>query len=357
MFVLYGPWTLVPSPTTPPYAGGAIGIVEDVYHRNNPPNDTYGDRFGFRNALGDPNQDGYPDLVVGSPYSLVSPGVNQDGEAYVYWGPSFAAWLELVLPWDPATYYPSINDRLWGWDVACGNVADWERAANDDIIVAAYNSDNPGSGGNHGWIRVFRDYMGSSPPAAQVVDIRRPGGDRDQSDFGAAINLGKYYGSTYLDMAVGAPYDDNTIQYGEVHVFQGGPGFPSNAYSFTRDIDGYQIMDKFGFDVDFLGDQNGDGRSELVVGAPWFSTGAPGGQNYGPGRVIVRRSNGGSSYINDPNPEVLAVSWWYGWGSALAVGKIDANSQLDLAIGNARTTDPATQTEEAGEVRVVVYHY
>ncbi|MFO0983585.1 MAG: FG-GAP repeat protein [Planctomycetota bacterium] len=115
VFVLYGPWTLVPSPTTPPYAGGAIGIVEDVYHRNNPPNDTYGDRFGFRIALGDPNQDGYPDLVVGSPYSRIPPYPNQNGEAYVYWGPSFSAWLELVLPWDsPGSAALLSIDRLWG---------------------------------------------------------------------------------------------------------------------------------------------------------------------------------------------------------------------------------------------------
>ncbi|MFO0984752.1 MAG: integrin alpha [Planctomycetota bacterium] len=65
----------------------AIGIVEDVYHRNNSggltPTVT---NSGFSIALGDPNQDGYPDLIVGSPYSLVADHVNQNGEAYIYWG-------------------------------------------------------------------------------------------------------------------------------------------------------------------------------------------------------------------------------------------------------------------------------
>ncbi|MFO0984753.1 MAG: hypothetical protein U1E76_24015 [Planctomycetota bacterium] len=176
-----------------------------------------------------------------------------------------------MLPWDDPPYlpvnYPYIEDRLWGRDVACGNVADWERASNDDIVVAAYNADNPpGVGGNHGWIRVFRDYMGSSPPAMQVVDIRRPGGDVDQVNFGYAIHLGKYYGSAYLDMMVGAPYEGYLPAKGEVHVFQGGPGFPGNSFMFNR-TGATQLMDKFGGGRGLPGRPGRRRSLELAVGA------------------------------------------------------------------------------------------
>ncbi|MFO0983586.1 MAG: integrin alpha [Planctomycetota bacterium] len=190
------------------------------------------------------------------------------------------------------------------------------------------------------------------------MDIRRPGGDRDQADFpGAAISLGSHYGSTYLDMAVGAPYDDNVIRYGEVHVFQGGPGFPSNAYSFTRDIDGYQIMDKFGFDVDFLGDQNGDGRLELAVGAPWFSTGVPAGRTMDPVGWTSAEATAAPRTSTILIPRCLPCP-----GGTAGVRPSRWGRSMRTASSTSRSATPgrpdfATQTEEVGEARVVVYHY
>ncbi|MFO0983440.1 MAG: hypothetical protein U1E76_17190 [Planctomycetota bacterium] len=102
-------------------------------------------------------------------------------------------------------------------------------------------------------------------------------------------------------------------------------------------------MDKFGVDVDSLGDQDGDGLSELSVGAIWFNAAShnPYSDDFGPGRVFDRKGATSTfSYHRRSASRGVPDVFWYGWGAALAVGKIDANAKLDLAIGNARTTDP-----------------
>jgi hypothetical protein len=60
----------------------------------------------------------------------------------------------------------------------------------------------------------------------------------------------------------------------------------------------------------------------------------------------------GWSPIDDPTPE-SGLPDLYGWGSALATGRLDNNANLDLAIGNSHAT--SSSQANAGEARVVIY--
>ncbi|MFO0981352.1 MAG: hypothetical protein U1E76_06285 [Planctomycetota bacterium] len=360
VFILFGPWRF---DRAIPYAAAAE-VVEDVLHRNNDFNDSrtlFPDRFGWRIAAGDANADGAADLVVGSPYSEVTDGgvhyYNQVGEAYLYFGPALASWITLELPAthnDPSGSYPSLTDRLWGWDVGCGNITG---SGQDEVVVAAYSAENPIGPiyvPNAGWVRVFSDYS-SVPPSgfARVFDIRRPAGDVINMSFGWSLAVGRYDGDGYDDLVVGAPFDGLDPLRGEVNVFSGGASFPAQSFAFDRGAAPGQSMDKFGLDVCVLDDQDGDGLAELVIGAPFFSDGSGLVQRQGPGRVFTRHSQTGSQDgIDDPSPEIIRGER-YGWGSALCAGRLDGNAALDLVIGNPRAT--RLGLAKAGEIRIVVH--
>lgn len=356
VFILYGPWSF----TSSPYYTSARAIVEDPIQRlNSPLNVTEGDRFGWRIARGDPNNDGYQDLVIGSPFSVVANDASHflNGQAYVYWGPNFDYTVAISL--DPPSTV-GLNDRLWGWDVACGNIVDIDPPYGDEVVVAAYNSDNPPINSNNGWVRVFRDYAGGPNNFARFYDITHPGGDVAELDFGYSTVLGKYDPDSYLDLAIGAPWETTSGLRGEVDVFLGGSGFPNNAISIQRPIVGSsQQLDKFGMDVDFLNDRDGDGISEMIIGAPFFYSGISGAIHTGPGRTYLRTSNFGlpgyGTIFDDPSPE-STLGDINGWGSALAVGRLDVNDNLDFAIGDSRATrNGIPSLGLAGEVRVVIY--
>lgn len=283
---------------------------------------------------------------------------NQVGEAYLYFGSTLASWIPLELPYtvnDPSGSYPNVSDRLWGWDVAMGNLVGDNQ---EDVIVAAYNSENPVGGvyvGNAGWIRVFRDYSAGPPPGfAQTYDVRRPAGDSSWINFGWSVALGSYDSDGYRDLVVGAPWEGLVLARGEVNVFWGGSVFPTQSFSFDRGGVGIgQAMDKFGSDVDVLDDQDGDGLAELISGAPFFNGGPGLVDRQGPGTVFLRRSQTGlSAHFDDPSPEIIPGER-YGWGSALCVGLLDSNMAIDFVIGDPRAT--RLGFAKAGEIRVVIY--
>jgi hypothetical protein len=85
------------------------------------------------------------------------------------------------------------------------------------------------------------------------------------------VNLGRsdrdFNGDGYADIAIGAPATNTPAEPGKVYVYFGGPG---SSLDPTPDgiLVGYAPGDRFGASIDTAGDYNGDGFSDLVVGAP-----------------------------------------------------------------------------------------
>ncbi len=136
-----------------------------------------------------------------------------------------------------------------------------------DLLVGAPLDDAGAAGSDRG--RVYL-YAGSPYPDG-VADAVWSGTEAG-GQFGASVAaLGDYNGDGFADFAVGAPFEaGGGTQRGRVHVFLGGYSFPAAA---SIVLDGAEDGGGFGWAVARAGDVDGDGRDDLLVGAPLESGG------------------------------------------------------------------------------------
>jgi hypothetical protein len=224
--------------------------------------DVAGARFGYSVAsAGDVNGDGYSDLIVGAPwYDAAS---FQQGRAYLYYGS--ASTLSSAPAW---TAEGNQNNALLGHSVA--SVGDVNGDGYADVIVGAHNYDNGES--NEG--RVFVYHGSAAGPAASASWTAE--GNQADANFGWSVAAaGDVNGDGFGDIVVGAvAYDNGQSNEGAAFVWLGSAsglgaaGTPANA-DWTGEVN--RAGAQFGNSVAAAGDVNGDGRGDLIVGAPFYA--------------------------------------------------------------------------------------
>jgi len=95
--------------------------------------------------------------------------------------------------------------------------------------------------------------------------------DQADANFGYSVaTAGDVNGDGYSDVIVGAPYYDNgQANEGRAYVYHGSATGLSTTFNWTAESD--QADANFGNSVATAGDVNGDGYSDVIVGAPYYS--------------------------------------------------------------------------------------
>jgi len=163
------------------------------------------------------------------------------------------------------------------------------------------------------------------------------GGER----FGYSVaRIGDVNGDGKGDFAVGAPYANNAgSEAGRVYIFYGG-----NPISAAPDVtlEGRRAGERFGWSVAAVGDFNGDGRDDFVVGAPFSNAGA---LENGAAYVYYGRSGGPNT---TPDLELTGALAYerFGW-SVAGVDRFLGGTARCVAVGAPSTGSGAGSRQGA----------
>jgi hypothetical protein len=296
-------------------AGSGLGANGDPTNADwSAESDLGASEFGGALApAGDVDGDGYADVVIGAP--ALDNGVRDEGRAYVFNGS--ASGLAAAPSWSVES---DQRDAFYGF--AVGAAGDVNGDGFGDVIVGSYLYDN--GQGEEG--RAFV-YLGS-PAGPATSPAWSADGNQQGANFGISLaSAGDVNGDGFGDVIIGAAFFDNgQTNEGRVFVYLGSSvGLPA-APSWTAESD--QAESRFGYSVAGAGDVNGDGYSDVIVGAYLFNNGQT-----DEGRAFVYLgSASGLGAIPAWTAEPNQTSAQFG-SSVAGAGDVNGDGYADVLVG------------------------
>jgi len=298
------------------YLGGASGLATSPIWTNE--SDQLGAQFGGSVApAGDVNGDGYSDVIVGA--SLYDNGEANEGRAFVYNGS--ASGLAASPYWTKEA-----NQAVAEFGYSVASAGDVNGDGFSDIIIGAPYFDNGEADEGRAFV-FLADPLGDFNPA--IIWTAEP--NQAGAWFGASVaSAGDVNGDGLSDVLVGAPsYDNGQTDEGRIYVYyatdEGLPATPS----WTAESN--QGNSRFGSAAAWAGDVNGDGYSDVIVGAQWYDNG-----QVNEGRVFVYV---GSAAGLSATPAWIAESnqadAWFGYAVGTA-GDVNRDGYSDVIVGSAK---------------------
>ncbi|MCG6900502.1 MAG: integrin alpha [Gammaproteobacteria bacterium] len=319
-----------------------------------------GDQFG--SAIADPGDleaDGVRDLAVGAPFDDDG-GDNRGAVWMLFMDDNGRVDMEQKISSDAGDFAGNLDDDdLFG--SALAGLEDLNGDGAFDLAVGAPGGDDNGPDRGQVWI-LFLDSEGKVRQEQRIADGEGDfEGDLDDNDrFGSAVAaIGDINGDGIMDLAVGAPNDDDgPDNAGAVWIlFMKSDGRVA-AWQKISDKEGgfdgnLDAEDHFGAAVAGMGDLDNDGIPDLVVGAPG---GDKSGSDRGEVWVLfldkdarVRKS---TRIADGDGGFEGSLSDNDGFGSAVAnIGDMNNDGIPDLAVGAPNDDDGANN---AGAIWILI---
>jgi len=281
-------------------------------------------------GAGDVNGDGFDDVILGAP--AYSDGQAAEGRVFLYFGSPSG--LSAAADWTAES-----DQELAAFGFSVAGAGDVDDDGFDDLVVGAYAYDNGHD--LHG--RVFL-YLGSAAGPGGEPDWVAES-DQGHSLFGISVaGAGDVDGDGFGDLLVGAyRHSDGEPGEGAAFLFLGAANGPKDDPAWSAQGD--QLDALFGASVAGVGDANGDGFDDLVVGAYGYD----GGQANEGRAFLYLGSESGPLVSPDRTTESDQVDAWYG-GCVAAAGDVDGDGFDDIAVGA-----PQYDGGQASEGRAYVY--
>ncbi|MCD4653254.1 integrin alpha, partial [bacterium] len=258
-------------------------------------------------TAGDVNGDGFSDIIAGA-WKFDNPEVDE-GQAYVYLGEPD----DLTLS---ATWTDELNQEhgYFGYSVACAG--DINADGYDDIVVGAIGYKEY-SWATTGAVYTFNgSYNGLATSYSRRVD-----GNYDGMQMGYCVaGAGDVNGDGYDDVLYSAP---GRYPGGKVFLHRGTSSGMSETSSWDAQTTEYGA--RFGNSLSSAGDVNGDGYSDVIIGAYQWNSGTG----------VVTAYYGSSSGLSETESWVKTGTDYhdyYGYSVSCA-GDVNGDGYSDVIIG------------------------
>ncbi|NQU49782.1 MAG: FG-GAP repeat protein [Planctomycetes bacterium] len=195
-------------------------------------------------GAGDVDGDGVPDVIIGAEDAETVAGVYMAGEAWVYSGADYSAL------------------HYWGGEVTSDKFAHSVSGAGDvnkdgfaDLIVGAFQA-TPAANAAAGTCYVYSGNDGTL--------LYQFNGDQAYGSFAWSVSgAGDINKDGFDDVLVGAMARDvgSSVLVGSAFVYSGANG------AFLLRLDGEEEYDQFGYSVSGAGDVDLDGHADVIIGA------------------------------------------------------------------------------------------